>query len=47
MVKLFGWEQKMSQKLKDAREEELKWLFRDKVKDDFCKILFVLTLADL
>lgn len=31
MVKLFGWEKKMSDKIKEKREEELKWLWKDKV----------------
>ena len=32
MVKLFGWEQKMSKTLKEKREEELVWIWRDKVR---------------
>jgi len=31
MVKLFGWERKMSKNLKEKREEELSWLMKDKV----------------
>ncbi|KAJ3512976.1 hypothetical protein NLJ89_g3209 [Agrocybe chaxingu] len=31
MVKLFGWEQKMSKNLGDKRDEELKWIFKDKM----------------
>jgi len=31
MVKLFGWERKMSKNLKGKREEELSWLMKDKV----------------
>ena len=32
MVKLFGWEKKMSATLKDKREEELSWIWKDKVR---------------
>ena len=31
MVKLFGWEKKMSASLKEKREEELEWIWKDKV----------------
>jgi hypothetical protein len=31
MVKLFGWEKKMSASLKEKREEELTWIWKDKV----------------
>ena len=32
MVKLFGWEHKMSESIKQKREEELVWIWKDKVK---------------
>ena len=32
MIKLFGWEKKMSDNLKEKREEELTWLWKDKVR---------------
>ncbi len=32
MVKLFGWEKMMSEKLQQTREEELHWLFKEKVR---------------
>ena len=32
MVKLFGWEHKMSETIKEKREEELVWIWKDKVK---------------
>ncbi|KAF8803422.1 multidrug resistance-associated ABC transporter [Phlegmacium glaucopus] len=31
MVKLFGWERKMSQTINEKREEELKWIWKDKM----------------
>lgn len=31
MVKLFGWEKKMSDNLQQTRDEELYWLFKEKV----------------
>jgi hypothetical protein len=31
MVKLFGWENRMSERLKEKREEELKLLWRIKL----------------
>jgi hypothetical protein len=31
MVKLFGWEQKMSQSIREKRDEELVWIWKDKV----------------
>ncbi|KAF8157953.1 multidrug resistance-associated ABC transporter [Crassisporium funariophilum] len=31
MIKLFGWEQKMSKSLKVKRDEELAWIWKDKV----------------
>ncbi|KAF8803433.1 multidrug resistance-associated ABC transporter [Phlegmacium glaucopus] len=31
MVKLFGWEHKMSETINEKREEELKWIWKDKV----------------
>ena len=33
MVKLFGWEHKMSETIKEKREEELVWIWKDKVND--------------
>jgi hypothetical protein len=32
MVKLFGWEKKMREKLELTRDEELHWLFKEKVR---------------
>ena len=32
MVKLFGWEKKMSDNLQQTRDEELHWLFKEKVR---------------
>ena len=32
MVKLFGWEHKMSEAIKGKRDEELVWIWKDKVK---------------
>jgi ABC-type multidrug transport system fused ATPase/permease subunit len=32
MVKLFGWEHKMSETIKEKRDEELVWIWKDKVK---------------
>ncbi|KAF5327417.1 hypothetical protein D9619_004696 [Psilocybe cf. subviscida] len=31
MVKLFGWEAKMSETLQEKREEELSWMWKDKI----------------
>ena len=31
MVKLFGWEHKMSETIKQKRDEELVWIWKDKV----------------
>jgi hypothetical protein len=31
MVKLFGWEHKMSETIKRKRNEELIWIWKDKV----------------
>lgn len=31
MVKLFGWEDKMSQKVEEERKEELHWIWKVKV----------------
>ena len=31
MVKLFGWENKMTGKIEEKREDELKWLWKVKV----------------
>jgi hypothetical protein len=32
MVKLFGWENKMTEKLQQTRDEELYWLLKEKVR---------------
>ena len=32
MIKLFGWEHKMSETIKRKRDEELVWIWKDKVK---------------
>ena len=32
MIKLFGWEHKMSETIKQKRDEELVWIWKDKVK---------------
>ena len=32
MVKLFGWEHKMSKIIKENRDKELVWIWKDKVK---------------
>ena len=32
MIKLFGWERKMSDTLKEKREDELAWVWKEKVK---------------
>ena len=32
MIKLFGWEHKMSEAIKQKRDEELVWIWKDKVK---------------
>ncbi|KAF4617652.1 hypothetical protein D9613_005677 [Agrocybe pediades] len=34
MIKLFGWEQKMSERLDKTREDELKWLWKLKLLDN-------------
>ena len=31
MVKLFGWEHKMSKIIKEKRDKELVWIWKDKV----------------
>jgi len=31
MVKLFGWESKMSELLQQKRDEELHWIWKEKV----------------
>lgn len=31
MIKMFGWESRTSQIIKDKREEELYWLWKSKV----------------
>lgn len=33
MVKLFGWEAKMNQRVAEKREEELNWLWKSKMLD--------------
>jgi hypothetical protein len=33
MVKLFGWEPKMIAKVKEKREEELKWICKRQILD--------------
>ncbi|TRM65976.1 hypothetical protein BD626DRAFT_427540 [Schizophyllum amplum] len=33
MIKLFGWEYKMSERVGDKREEELKWIWRRQILD--------------
>ncbi|KIK08096.1 hypothetical protein K443DRAFT_672979 [Laccaria amethystina LaAM-08-1] len=33
MIKLFGWEGKMNKKIQERREEELNWMWKDKVLD--------------
>ncbi|KAF9538671.1 hypothetical protein CPC08DRAFT_824613, partial [Agrocybe pediades] len=35
MIKLFGWEQKMSERLDKTRREELRWLWKLKLLDQF------------
>jgi len=35
MVKLFGWESNMSKRLREKREEELGWLYKDKARSLF------------
>ena len=32
MIKIFGWEHKMSETIKQKRDEELVWIWKDKVK---------------
>jgi hypothetical protein len=32
MVKLFGWEHKMSATIKEKRDEELVWIWKDRVR---------------
>ena len=32
MIKLFGWEHKMSEAIKQKRDEELEWIWKDKVR---------------
>ena len=40
MIKLFGWEHKMSEAIKQKRDEELVWIWKDKVKSNkFCNWL--------
>ena len=37
MIKLFGWEHKMSEAIKQKRDEELVWIWKDKVRSNkFC-----------
>jgi len=36
MIKLFGWEEKITKRLEEKREEELTWLWKIQV----CKKLF-------
>jgi len=33
MIKLFGWEEKMTKRLEEKREEELTWLWKIQVCD--------------
>jgi hypothetical protein len=33
MIKLFGWESKMNERLADKRKEELVWLWKRKLLD--------------
>ena len=45
MIKLFGWEPKIRQRLAEKREEELKWIWRQNVLDiinDCIKCVFSL-----
>lgn len=33
MIKLFGWERKMNEKVADMREQELVWLWKRQIVD--------------
>jgi hypothetical protein len=33
MIKLFGWESKMNEKIANKREEELTWLWKRRILD--------------
>lgn len=33
MIKLFGWERKMTEKVAEKREEELRWLWKRQILD--------------
>ena len=33
MIKLFGWEEKMTDRLEEKREEELTWLWKVQVRE--------------
>ena len=43
MIKLFGWEHKMSEAIKEKRDEELVWIWKDKVKQILQLIKSILT----
>jgi len=36
MIKMFGWERKIQQKVNERREEELVWVWKGKVKNFPC-----------
>jgi hypothetical protein len=46
MVKLFGWETKMTQRIDQSRQQELKWLWKLKVclKANLIDMLLLITL---
>lgn len=47
MVKLFGWEIKMAQRLDQSRQQELKWLWKLKVcrKANFIDVHMLLLIT--
>ncbi|KAH9480752.1 ATP-binding cassette transporter abc4 [Psilocybe cubensis] len=47
MIKLFGWENRMSRKLDETREEELRWIWKMKVKRSFFHPTIIPSLAML
>ncbi|PPQ71032.1 hypothetical protein CVT26_011497, partial [Gymnopilus dilepis] len=48
MIKLFGWERKMSDVIKEKREDELRWLWKDRIisllNDDVNYVIPMLTM---
>lgn len=43
MIKFFGWEPRTSQRLQESREEELEYIYKDRVDALYLSVLDTLT----